>query len=220
MDNGKFGPPRISESHVGCGWEGSRCPVIVRGTTAEYRRTLRAIIRNDDLAIEIGSAAGTTTLELARRCRRAIGVDAASTEVEGALTKAENSGFSTTWRVTGEDGHNDGKRIPPGVEFVVARVKSGTECRASLRPLEEALERWDDGCGLRDVTVLAIDVAGTSPLDEVTPLVVSLREVMRPRVTVVKSLSLRKLFVALDAGENLAMDCMSPQKMDVCGQSA
>jgi hypothetical protein len=56
---------------------------------------------------------------------------------------------------------------------------------------------------LSDVTLLALDIAGTAPLECITPLIVSLRRIMKPRVTVVKSLALKKLIVALNAGEAL-----------------
>jgi hypothetical protein len=171
--------------------------VIVRGTTLEYRRALAAVVRPDDLCVEIGCAAGVTTIQLARNCARAIGVDSSTNEVAGAIANAEREGFSTTWDVSA---HDDGTR-PSIVQFVVAQVRD-TDCEASLAPLVAVLAE-NSGQGLADVTLLAVDVAGTAPLECITPLIVSLRRLMKPRVTVVKSLTLKKLLVAVEAGEAL-----------------
>ena len=82
-------------------------------------------------------------------------------------------------------------------------VKTGNKekCLESLYELEHAL-KVNGGLSLRDVSLLAIDIAGTAPIEMITPIINSLREVMRPRVTVVKSLSLKKLSMALEAGQN------------------
>ena len=70
--------------------------MLVRGTTAEYRRSLAHIASEDDLAVEIGSAAGVTTVKLARLCRRTVGVDAQESEVAISTAYAEKEGFRTT----------------------------------------------------------------------------------------------------------------------------
>lgn len=190
-------PPSNRESKIGIGWEGVGCPVIVRGTTLEYRRALAAVVRPDDLCVEIGCAAGVTTIQLARNCARAIGVDSSTKEVAGAIANATRDGFATTWD---DSLHGDDTR-PAVVQFVVAQVRDN-DCEASLAPLVAALAE-SSGQGLADVTLLAVDVAGTAPLECITPLIVSLRRLMKPRVTVVKSLTLKKLLVAVEAGEAL-----------------
>jgi hypothetical protein len=179
-----WGPGSNRETKIGIGWEGSGCPVVVRGTTQEYRRALARVVTADDVCVEIGSAAGVTTIQLARTCARAIGVDSSPGEVAGAVANAIRDGMTDV------------------VSFVVAQVRAGDDdCEASLAPLVEVLARTDQS--LSHVTVLAIDVAGTAPLECITPLIVSLRRLMKPRVTVVKSLTLRKLLVAVEAGEAL-----------------
>lgn len=191
-------PPSNRESKIGIGWEGVGCPVIVRGTTLEYRRALAAVVRPNDLCVEIGCAAGVTTIQLARNCARAIGVDSSTNEVTGAIENAIRDGFATTWD---NSLHDDDDTRPTVVQFVVAQVRDN-DCEASLAPLVAALAE-KSGQGLADVTLLAIDVAGTAPLECITPLIVSLRRLMKPRVTVVKSLTLKKLLVAVEAGEAL-----------------
>jgi len=202
--------------------------VLVRGTTAEYRRSLAQIASEDDLAVEIGSAAGVTTVKLARLCRRTVGVDAQESEVAISTAYAEKEGFRTT--LEGEEmlsaenqsevpvHVSQGNSAPPPldpnkkrmVQFVVAKIKTGRDCRESLRPLEEILAQR--GNTLRDVSLLAIDIAGTASLEVICPIIVSLKEVMRPRITVVKSLSLRKLYISLGAGEDLLSLCASEQE--------
>jgi len=217
-----------TELTIGRGWEGAGCPVLVRGTTAEYRRSLAQIASEDDLAVEIGSAAGVTTVKLARLCRRTVGVDAQESEVAISTAYAEKEGFRTT--LEGEEmlsaenqsevpvHVSQGNSAPPPldpnkkrmVQFVVAKIKTGRDCRESLRPLEEILAQR--GNTLRDVSLLAIDIAGTASLEVICPIIVSLKEVMRPRITVVKSLSLRKLYISLGAGEDLLSLCASEQE--------
>ena len=215
-----------TELTIGRGWEGAGCPVLVRGTTAEYRRSLAQIASEDDLAVEIGSAAGVTTVKLARLCRRTVGVDAQESEVAISTAYAEREGFRTT--LEGEEmlsAENQSEvhvsqanSAPPPldpnkkrvVQFVVAKIKTGRDCRESLRPLEEILAQR--GNTLRDVSLLAIDIAGTASLEVICPIIVSLKEVMRPRITVVKSLSLRKLYISLGAGEDLLSLCASEQE--------
>lgn len=200
--------------------------MLVRGTTAEYRRSLAQIASEDDLAVEIGSAAGVTTVKLARLCRRTVGVDAQESEVAISTAYAEKEGFRTT--LEGEEmlsAENQSEvhvsqanSAPPPldpnkkrvVQFVVAKIKTGRDCRESLRPLEEILAQR--GNTLRDVSLLAIDIAGTASLEVICPIIVSLKEVMRPRITVVKSLSLRKLYISLGAGEDLLSLCASEQE--------
>ena len=200
--------------------------MLVRGTTAEYRRSLAQIASKDDLAVEIGSAAGVTTVKLARLCRRTVGVDAQESEVAISTAYAEREGFRTT--LEGEEmlsAENQSEvhvsqanSAPPPldpnkkrvVQFVVAKIKTGRDCRESLRPLEEILAQR--GNTLRDVSLLAIDIAGTASLEVICPIIVSLKEVMRPRITVVKSLSLRKLYISLGAGEDLLSLCASEQE--------
>ena len=200
--------------------------MLVRGTTAEYRRSLAQIASEDDLAVEIGSAAGVTTVKLARLCRRTVGVDAQESEVAISTAYAEREGFRTT--LEGEEmlsAENQSEvhvsqanSAPPPldpnkkrvVQFVVAKIKTGRDCRESLRPLEEILAQR--GNTLRDVSLLAIDIAGTASLEVICPIIVSLKEVMRPRITVVKSLSLRKLYISLGAGEDLLSLCASEQE--------
>ena len=200
--------------------------MLVRGTTAEYRRSLAQIASEDDLAVEIGSAAGVTTVKLARLCRRTVGVDAQESEVAVSTAYAEKEGFRTT--LEGEEmlsAENQSEvhvsqanSAPPPldpnkkrmVQFVVAKIKTGRDCRESLRPLEEILAQR--GNTLRDVSLLAIDIAGTASLEVICPIIVSLKEVMRPRITVVKSLSLRKLYISLGAGEDLLSLCASEQE--------
>lgn len=216
-----------TELTIGRGWEGAGCPVLVRGTTAEYRRSLAQIASEDDLAVEIGSAAGVTTVKLARLCRRTVGVDAQESEVAVSTAYAEKEGFRTT--LEGEEKMlsaenqsevhvSQANSAPPPldpnkkrvVQFVVAKIKTGRDCRESLRPLEEILAQR--GNTLRDVSLLAIDIAGTASLEVICPIIVSLKEVMRPRITVVKSLSLRKLYISLGAGEDLLSLCASEQE--------
>ena len=200
--------------------------MLVRGTTAEYRRSLAQIASEDDLAVEIGSAAGVTTVKLARLCRRTVGVDAQESEVAISTAYAEKEGFRTT--LEGEEmlsaenqsevHASQANSAPPPldpnkkrvVQFVVAKIKTGRDCRESLRPLEEILAQR--GNTLRDVSLLAIDIAGTASLEVICPIIVSLKEVMRPRITVVKSLSLRKLYISLGAGEDLLSLCASEQE--------
>ena len=215
-----------AEKTIGLGWEGAGCPVLVRGTTAEYRRSLAEIARGDDIAVEIGSAAGVTTVKLARLCHRTVGVDAQGSEVVISTAYAQKGGFRTTLE-DGEimstsagaagnssqpEGNDDtstcAQIVPPldpskkpVVQFVVAKIKTGRDCRESLKPLEDVLAQR--GHTLRDVSLLAIDIAGTASLEVISPIIVSLKEVMRPRITVVKSLSLRKLYISLVAGEDL-----------------
>jgi len=222
-----------TEKTIGRGWEGAGCPVLVRGTTAEYRRSLAEIARKDDLAVEIGSAAGVTTVKLARLCYRAIGVDAQESEVSISTAYAEKVGFRTTLEdeeivCAGAGNQSQASQQPedndngdanntaetctriappldsnkkPVVQFCVAKIKTGRQCRESLQPLEDVLAQR--GHTWRDVSLLAIDIAGTASLEVICPIIVSLKEVMRPRITVVKSLSLRKLYISLGAGEDL-----------------
>lgn len=226
-----------AEKTIGSGWEGAGCPVLVRGTTAEYRRSLAEIARADDLAVEIGSAAGVTTVKLARLCHRTVGVDAQESEVAISTAYAQKGGFRTTLEdeeimpriptsagaaenSSKPEGHDDEtdetstctQIVPPldsskkpVVQFVVAKIKTGRDCRQSLKPLEDVLAQR--GHTLRDVSLLAIDIAGTAALEVICPIIVSLKEVMRPRITVVKSLSLRKLYISLGAGEDLLASC-------------
>ena len=204
------------ELKIGMGWEGLGCPVIVRGTTQEYRRVLAQVVMPNDVCVEIGSAAGITTLQMAKTCTQVvIGVDASPGEVEGAIANAAKqrrgkrrttriTSSSTTTTTTSDNDNDDDDDVADVVSFVVAQVRAGaddTECEASLAPLVEVLART--GHTLCHVTVLAIDVAGTAPLECITPLIVSLRRLMKPRVTVVKSLTLKKLLVAVEAGEAL-----------------
>jgi hypothetical protein len=194
-------PPSNRESKIGMGWEGSACPVIVRGTTLEYRRALAAVVRSDDVCVEIGSAAGITCLQLARTAARVVGVDSSAGEVAGAVANAKRGGFWTSWEEEEANGAHEDSPQHVVVQFVVAQVRDG-DCEASLAPLVAVLaERKSQA--LSDVTLLALDIAGTAPLECITPLIVSLRRIMKPRVTVVKSLALKKLIVALNAGEAL-----------------
>lgn len=228
-----------AEKTIGLGWEGAGCPVLVRGTTAEYRRSLAEIARVDDVAVEIGSAAGVTTVKLARLCHRTVGVDAQESEVAISTAYAEKGGFRTTLEdeeimsaragaagqsTQPEVGNDDTdetstctQNVPPldpskkpVVQFVVAKVKTGRDCRESLKPLEDVLAQR--GQTLSDVSLLAIDIAGTASLEVICPIIVSLKEVMRPRITVVKSLSLRKLYISLMAGEDLLASCASGEE--------
>ena len=215
-----------TELTIGKGWEGAGCPVLVRGTTAEYRRSLAQIASEDDLAVEIGSAAGVTTVKLARLCRRTVGVDAQESEVAISTAYAEKEGFRTTLEdeemllsAENQSEVSQANSAPPPldpnkkrvVQFVVAKIKTGRDCRESLRPLEEILAQR--GNTLNDVSLLAIDIAGTASLGVICPIIVSLKEVMRPRITVVKSLSLRKLYISLGAGEDLLSSlCASEQE--------
>ena len=179
--------------------------MIVRGSTLEYRRALAAVVRPEDVCVEIGSAAGVTSLQLARTAARVVGVDSSAGEVAGAVANAKREGFETScWKqeedgtVTAADDENHHRIV---VQFVVAQVRED-DCEASLAPLVAVLAEHK-GQGLSDVTLLALDIAGTAPLECITPLIVSLRRLMKPRVTVVKSLTLKKLLVAVDAGEAL-----------------
>jgi hypothetical protein len=180
------------ERTIGMGWEGRGCPVLIRGTTQEYRQALLSVVRSDDICVEIGSAAGVTTQILARRSLRTIGVDASHHEIEGARDAAVRNGWDMTYGVTSR------------LQFVVAQIscKSDDECEASLSPLLDCLAQVHEH-QLSDVTLLAIDIAGTAPLEIISPLIVKLRRLMKPRVTVVKNLALKKLLVAVEAGEEL-----------------
>ena len=198
------------ERQMGQGWEGKGCPIIVKGTTAEYRRTIQKVALSTDIAVEIGSAAGITTIILARICKRVIGVDFNHKCIKESIEYATKNGFRTSYsnEINGSNnGTNDNDKNKnndkPVVEFVVAMVKTGNKekCLESLYELEHAL-KVNGGLSLRDVSLLAIDIAGTAPIEMITPIINSLREVMRPRVTVVKSLSLKKLSMALEAGQN------------------
>ena len=200
------------ERQMGQGWEGKGCPIIVKGTTAEYRRTIQKVALSTDIAVEIGSAAGITTIILARLCKRVIGVDFNHKCIKESIEYATKNGFRTSYsnEINGSnngtnDNDNDKNKNndKPVVEFVVAMVKTGNKekCLESLYELEHAL-KVNGGLSLRDVSLLAIDIAGTAPIEMITPIINSLREVMRPRVTVVKSLSLKKLSMALEAGQN------------------
>ena len=198
------------ERQMGQGWEGKGCPIIVKGTTAEYRRTIQKVALSTDIAVEIGSAAGITTIILARICKRVIGVDFNHKCIKESIEYATKNGFRTSYsnEINGSNnGTNDNDKNEnndkPVVEFVVAMVKTGNKekCLESLYELEHAL-KVNGGLSLRDVSLLAIDIAGTAPIEMITPIINSLREVMRPRVTVVKSLSLKKLSMALEAGQN------------------
>jgi hypothetical protein len=188
---------------------------------------LAQIASEDDLAVEVGSAAGVTTVKLARLCRRTVGVDAQESEVAISTAYAEKEGFRTTLEgeeMLSADVENQSEvfqanSAPPPldpnkkrvVQFVVAKIKTGRDCRESLRPLEEILAQR--GNTLKDVSLLAIDIAGTASLEVICPIIVSLKEVMRPRITVVKSLSLRKLYISLGAGEDLLSSlCASEQE--------
>ena len=161
---------------------------------------------------------GVTTVRLARICARTIGVDAQQSEVDKSIHYAEQQGFRTSLTdaekvpaatptlIGGKDvsnaGHDsDGGAAKPVVQFVVAKVRTEGECKSSLKRLERALA--ERGHSFRDVTLLAVDVAGTASLEVICPIIVSLRELMRPRITVVKSLSLRKLSIALKAGDEM-----------------
>ena len=153
-------------------------------------------------------------------------MDAQESEVAVSAAYAEKEGFRTT--LEGEEmlsAENQSEvhvsqanSAPPPldpnkkrvVQFVVAKIKTGRDCRESLRPLEEILAQR--GNTLRDVSLLAIDIAGTASLEVICPIIVSLKEVMRPRITVVKSLSLRKLYISLGAGEDLLSLCASEQE--------
>jgi hypothetical protein len=89
------------------------------------------------------------------------------------------------------------------VQFIVAQVRHD-DCEVSLEPLVAVLgDKF--GHSLLDVTLLAVDVAGTAPLECITPLIVSLRRGMKPRVTFVESLTLKKLLVAVEDGEALVL---------------
>ena len=198
------------ERQMGQGWEGKGCPIIVKGTTAEYRRTIQKVALSTDIAVEIGSAAGITTIILARICKRVIGVDFNHKCIKESIEYATKNGFRTSYsnEINGSNnGTNDNDKNKnndkPVVEFVVAMVKTGNKekCLESLYELEHAL-KVNGGLSLRDVSLLAIDIAGTAPIEMITPIINSLREVMRPRVTVVKSLSLKKLSMALEAGQS------------------
>lgn len=168
----------------------------------EYRRALAAVVRSDDVCVEVGSAAGVTCLQLARTAARVVGVDSSAGEVAGAVANARREGFWTSWEEEEEtNGAHDDTPQRVVVQFVVAQVRDN-DCEASLAPLVAVLaERKSQG--LSDVTLLALDIAGTAPLECITPLIVSLRRIMKPRVTVVKSLTLKKLIVAVSAGEAL-----------------
>ena len=214
-------PPSNRESKIGMGWEGSGCPVVVRGTTQEYRRALAAVVRSEDICVEIGSAAGVTTIQLARKCVRAIGVDSAPGEVAGAIANAIRDGLSTTTTtlkdeaaLSASSSDDDNTKVAL-VQFIVAQVRHD-DCEVSLEPLVAVLGDNKFGHSLLDVTLLAVDVAGTAPLECITPLIVSLRRVMKPRVTVVKSLTLKKLLVAVEAGEALVAG-WERKKERLCG---
>ena len=151
--------------------------MLVRGTTAEYRRSLAQIASEDDLAVEIGSAAGVTTVKLARLCRRTVGVDAQESEVAISTAYAEKEGFRTTLEdeemlsAENQSEVSQANSAPPPldpnkkpvVQFVIAKIKTGRDCRESLRPLEEILAQR--GNTLKDVSLLAIDIAGTASLE-------------------------------------------------------
>jgi hypothetical protein len=205
------------ERQIGQGWEGKGCPIIVKGTTAEYRRTIQKVALPTDIAVEIGSAAGITTIILARICKRVIGVDFNHKCIKESIEYATKNGFRTSYKNetngNNDTNDNDNNNNKPIVEFVVAMVKTGNKekCLESLYELEHALKA-NGGLSLRDVSLLAIDIAGTAPIEMITPIINSLREVMRPRVTVVKSLSLKKLSMALEAGQSDYNDIIIQQR--------
>jgi hypothetical protein len=222
------------ERQIGQGWEGKGCPIIVKGTTAEYRRTIQKVAHPDDIAVEIGSAAGITTIILARICKRVIGVDFNHKCIKESIEYATKNGFRTSYNNNDTNDNNDDtndtndndnnndkhnnndnndNNNKPVVEFVVAMVKTGNKekCLESLYELENAL-KTNGGYSLRDVSLLAIDIAGTAPIEMITPIINSLREVMRPRITVVKSLSLKKLSMALETGQSDYNDILIQQQ--------
>jgi hypothetical protein len=222
------------ERQIGQGWEGKGCPIIVKGTTAEYRRTIQKVAHPDDIAVEIGSAAGITTIILARICKRVIGVDFNHKCIKESIEYATKNGFRTSYNNNDTNDNNDDtndtndndnnndkhnnndnndNNDKPVVEFVVAMVKTGNKekCLESLYELENAL-KTNGGYSLRDVSLLAIDIAGTAPIEMITPIINSLREVMRPRITVVKSLSLKKLSMALETGQSDYNDILIQQQ--------
>jgi hypothetical protein len=176
------------------GWEGRGCPVLVRGTTVEYRFELKRLARSEDIMLEIGCAAGVTCLDLAKRVSRVIGVDGAAGEVAGAISNLSNLSRTAGRR----------QRRVADVQFLQLEFKGGQadaiNDKAALSLLAAALHPQT----LRDVTLLAIDIGGTASLDQLLPVVHLLRQECRPRLTVVKSLSLRKLVTAMTAGEELA----------------
>ncbi len=57
---------------------------------------------------------------------------------------------------------------------------------------------------LEQVSVLAVDIAGTISLDHIIPVLLALRRACRPRLTVCKSIHLRKFAKAVCAGEEEA----------------
>lgn len=184
-------PRSNQENRIGMGWEGCGCPMVVRGTTTEYRYELERLARADDVMLEIGCAAGVTCLKLAKRVRRVIGVDGAAGEVAGAV--------SNLARPLGRR-----QRRTADVTFLQLLLKGGTANdhadKAALSSLAAVLHPQT----LRDVSLLAVDIGGTAPLDQLLPVLHLLRQECRPRLTVVKSLPLRKLFTAANAGETLA----------------
>jgi len=193
-----------AEIQIGQGWEGVACPIIVKGTTHSYRNIIRKIATSDDVAVEIGSATGKTTIILGRICKRVIGVDFNHKCIQESIDYATKNGFRTSYK----DEENDDDEVErsdrkPVVEFVQIRVvtESQEKCLESLRELEQVLKN-KHGHSLKDVSLLAVDIAGTAPIDMVTSILNSLRQIMRPRITVVKSLSLKKLSVALETGQN------------------
>ena len=141
------------ERQMGQGWEGKGCPIIVKGTTAEYRRTIQKVALSTDIAVEIGSAAGITTIILARLCKRVIGVDFNHKCIKESIEYATKNGFRTSYsnEINGSnngtnDNDNDNDKNKnndkPVVEFVVAMVKTGNKekCLESLYELEHAFE--------------------------------------------------------------------------------
>jgi len=222
------------ERQIGQGWEGKGCPIIVKGTTVEYRKTIQKLARRTDIAVEIGSAAGITTVILSRICKRVIGVDFNHKCIQESIEYAAKNGFRTPYNNNDDDTNdddnkdnndnsnkdNDKRNNKPVVEFVTAMVKTGSKeiCLESLHELEHALKtNGGHGHSLRDVSLLAIDIAGTAPIEMITPIIRSLREVMRPRITVVKSLSLKKLSIALETGQNDYNDIIQQQARKVEG---
>jgi len=132
------------------------------------------------------------------------GVDFNHKCIQESIDYATKNGFRTSYK----DEENDDDEVErsdrkPVVEFVQIRVvtESQEKCLESLRELEQVLKN-KHGHSLKDVSLLAVDIAGTAPIDMVTSILNSLRQIMRPRITVVKSLSLKKLSVALETGQN------------------
>jgi len=167
-----------SELQVASGCDG--LPMIVCGTTAEYRKTVPLVCQSGDFAVEVGSAHGVTCRRLAKRCATVIGIDSQQSLVKRCQE-------STTTK-TGSQ-----------LQFHHLDVDNPN---ATLQALNKIIHPRS----LRDITVLYVDLAGTNDMLRLLPILTALRRAMRPRITVVKNTHLCRLISAAESGAALLLE--------------